>query len=40
MFSLFFFFKVVASERLMAWLKAFICELAHKEKYADTTSGI
>ena len=28
----------VASEKLMGCMKAFICELAHKEKQADTTS--
>ena len=29
---------VVASEKLMGWMEAFICELAHKKKQADTTS--
>ena len=34
----FFGLLVVALQGLMGWLMAYICELAHKDKPADTTS--
>ena len=37
-FRCFSVFQVVALQGLMVWVEAFICELAHKEKHADTAS--